>query len=345
MTIRLRLSSAAAALMLSAAVSAAQDRDARQRIVVPDVTEPASSLLYQGRNDGPQQAERVSRTIKVGRDGRVSVQNVAGDITVTGGSGDKVSIEAVKWTRGDRNQLASVSIDIEERAGRVDVRTTHTGRNDRVAVDYTITLPSSTAVEVRSVSGTVKITNVEGTVRGETVSGDVTMTATRRLEKAKTVSGHVSLTGVSTDGDLLVATVSGNLTGKGLKVRGLELGTVSGDVTVTDVMCERIGVRSVSGNVDFGGGIATGGRYEFHSHSGDLRLTLANPAGFELDADSFSGAIRSDLPMTINSGSDRGDRGRRGRGGQNQSLQATYGDGSATVIVRTFSGDIVLTER
>ncbi|MBI4485958.1 MAG: DUF4097 family beta strand repeat protein [Acidobacteria bacterium] len=343
---RLRLSSAAAAaLMLWAAASAAQDRDARERIVVPDATEPAISLLYQGRNNGRQQTERISRKIKIGPDGRVSVHNIAGDITVTGGSGDEVSIEAVKWTRGDRNQLASVSVDIEERAGRIDVRTMHTGRNDRVAVDYTITLPSSAAVEVRSISGTVKVTSVEGTVRGETVSGDVAMAATRRLEKAKTVSGSISLTGVSTDGELSVATVSGNLTGKALKARGIDLGTISGDVTMTDVMCEQLGVRSVSGNVDFGGGIVTGGRYEFHSHSGDMRLTLANPAGFELNADSFSGAIRSDLPMTINSGSDRGDRNRRGRGPQNQSLQATYGDGSATVIVRTFSGDIVLTER
>ena len=47
---------------------------------------------YQGRNRGPDQTERFSRRVKVGRDGRVSVGNIAGDIVVTGGSGDEVSI-------------------------------------------------------------------------------------------------------------------------------------------------------------------------------------------------------------------------------------------------------------
>ena len=96
-------------------------------VIVPDVANAVTTRAYQGRNNGPEQTERFSRKIKLGRDGRVSVQNIAGDIMVTAGSGDELSIEAVKRTRGDQSQLASVHIDVDERAGRVDVRTTHTG--------------------------------------------------------------------------------------------------------------------------------------------------------------------------------------------------------------------------
>src|SRR5438445_3981342 len=60
---------------------------------------------YQGRG-GPEQTERFSRRIRLGRDGRVSISNISGDITITGGSGDELSIEAVKRTRGDRSQLS-----------------------------------------------------------------------------------------------------------------------------------------------------------------------------------------------------------------------------------------------
>jgi len=74
-----------------------------------------------------------------------------------------------------------------------------------------------------------------------------------------------------------------------------------------------------------------------------LRLTLSNPPGFELAANSFSGTIRSDFPMIIGGDRDR-DRGRR-RGGNNRSIRATFGDGSATVTVRTFSGEIVIAKR
>lgn len=336
---RSRPSFVATGLLLSVAVAAAQDRAPR------DAMERVSTRLYQGRSSGPEQTERFSRKIKIGRDGRVSVQNISGDVTVMGGSGDEVSIEAVKRTRGARSQLASVSIEVDERAGRVDVRTVHTGRDDRVSVDYTISLPASAGIEVHSISGGVKVTNVQGAVRTDTISGDLTMSGTPMLESAKSVSGTISLTGVSSDGDLAAGTVSGNLIAKGIKVRGLDLGSISGDVTVADVTCDRLGVKLVSGNVEFRGGIMKGGRYEITSHSGDVRLILANPAGFELNANSFSGSVRSDLPLTITSQSDRRDRRRDGGRDMSHSIQATYGDGSATLNVRTFSGDIVLTER
>jgi hypothetical protein len=65
---------------------------------------PGFPTAYQGRS-GPERTERFSRKIKIGRDGRVTVNNVAGDIVVTGGPGDEVSIEAIKRTRGDSSQL------------------------------------------------------------------------------------------------------------------------------------------------------------------------------------------------------------------------------------------------
>src|SRR6266850_5244232 len=120
------------------------------RDIVRDVITTSPGMnggAYQGRDRGPEQTERFSRKVKVGRDGRVSIENIAGDITVTGGSGDEVSIEAVKRTRGDRSELATVRIIVDERSGRVDVRTEgEQNRGDRgrrrnqVSVDYTVTV-------------------------------------------------------------------------------------------------------------------------------------------------------------------------------------------------------------
>src|SRR4051794_8839089 len=88
---------------------------------VPVVKERELARAYQGRNRGPEESERFSRKVRLGRDGRFSVSNIAGDITVTAGSGDEVSIEAVKRTTGDRSELGRVQITVDERAGRVDV--------------------------------------------------------------------------------------------------------------------------------------------------------------------------------------------------------------------------------
>ena len=305
---------------------------------------PLAAHPYQGRSGGSDQSERFSRRVRVSPDGRVSISNISGDIVVTAASGNEVSIEAVKRGR-DRGQLQTVHIDVEERGGSVFVHTTHTARNDRVSVDYTIAMPASAAIEVHSVSGNVKVTGVHGAARGETISGDVTMADTPRLEMAKSVSGNVTLGGVATDGDLSAASVSGNLVGKSIKAHSLELGSVSGDVRLTDVSCDRLAAKSISGTVEYSGTITKGGSYEVNAHSGDIRLTLANPAGFVLNANSFSGSIRSDLPLTI--GGDSSTRGRPGRrtGLSNHSMTATYGDGSATLTLRTFSGDIIISKR
>jgi len=341
-----------AGLAVVAAPAVAQDNE--HRVVVRDVVRTARVGAYQGRNNGPEQTERFSRKVKIGRDGRFTLSNISGDIVVTAGGGDEVSIDAIKRTRGDKSELGRVQILIDDRAGRVDVRTEHeqnrTDRNrgDHVSVDYTVMVPASVSVDVHSVSGTVKVTGVHGSLRAETVSGDVTINDAPRLEAAKTVSGDVSLTGVTADGDLSAASVSGNVRAKGLKARGLDLGSVSGDISVTDVTCERLGVKTVSGGVEYAGGIAKGGRYEINAHSGTVRLQLTNPAGFELTANSFSGSIRSELPLTIGGDSGRqGDSGSRGRRDSmnNHAMRATFGDGSATLVVRTFSGDIVITKR
>jgi len=310
-----------------AAVSAGA-QDAGQRIVRRDAVR-AGARAYQGR------------------DARVSIDNVAGNIVVTGGSGDEVSIEAVKRTRGDRGELAKVRITVDERAGRVDVRTegeqNRGWRGSQVSVDYTVTVPASASVDLHSVSGSMRVTGVRGSLRAETVSGNVTTTDTPKLEVAKSISGDVSLTGAAAEGDLSAASVSGSVTARGLKAHGLDLGSISGDIMLSDVTCDRLGIKSVSGSVEYAGSLVKGGRYEINSHSGSVRLTLSNPPGFELAANSFSGTIRSDFPMIIGGDRDR-DRGRR-RGGNNRSIRATFGDGSATVTVRTFSGEIVIAKR
>ena len=178
-----------------AAVSAGA-QDAGQRIVRRDAVR-AGARAYQGRN-GPEQTERFSRKVKVGRDARVSIDNVAGNIVVTGGSGDEVSIEAVKRTRGDRGELAKVRITVDERAGRVDVRTegeqNRGWRGSQVSVDYTVTVPASASVDLHSVSGSMRVTGVRGSLRAETVSGNVTISGNSSTTGSVTIGSGTAIT-------------------------------------------------------------------------------------------------------------------------------------------------------
>jgi DUF4097 and DUF4098 domain-containing protein YvlB len=297
----------------------------------------AIARAYQGQN-GP--TETFSRKVRLDRGGRVFVSNISGDISVTAGSGDEVSIEAVKRARGSRDDLSLVTIEVEDRPGRLEIRTQYPRRSgDRVSVDFTIQVPASAAVEVRSVSGAVRVTNVRGVVRAESVSGSVTVGGSPRVEVARSVSGNVELNGASEAEDLTAASVSGNVRARDVKARALQLSTVSGNIVVTDAACDRLEAKSVSGDIEYGGGLARTGRYDVNSHSGDVRLSLAGNTGFELTAATFSGDIRSELPVTIGGGADAGDR--RGRR-SSRSIRATFGDASAVLTIRTFSGDVVI---
>src|SRR5262249_35705575 len=247
--------------------------------------------------------------------------------------GDEVSIDAVKRGR-DQSQLANVRIVVDDRPGRVDVRTEYDSgrfsRNNNVSVDYTVTVPSGASVEMKSVSGNVKVTGVRGAVRAESVSGDVTTADTPKVETAKSVSGNVMLSGIQIDGELSATSVSGTVSAKGVRAHSLDLGSVSGDLVVSDVTCDRLNAKSVSGGFEYSAGIARGGSYDFNLHSGTARFALTNPAGFELTASTFSGSIRSDWPLTIG-----GSASRERNGDRRRSMRATFGDGSATLTVHT----------
>jgi len=152
-----------------------------------------------------QDTAQFSRAVRVGPNSSLTVSNLSGSITVTGGRGQEIRIEAVKrvgheTARG--SQIEDVGIDVAEHGDRVEVRTLYRGGTTHVSVDYTVTVPDDAAVYVRSVSGDVKVAQVQGDTRAESVSGNVSVTGVTHLDKASSVSGDVSITNAAADSDL-----------------------------------------------------------------------------------------------------------------------------------------------
>ncbi|MCA1584884.1 MAG: DUF4097 domain-containing protein [Acidobacteria bacterium] len=323
-------------------------------VAAADTPRAAWLERYTEARQGPEQTDRFVETYRVGRDAALDLSNLSGDVRVTGGSGSEIRVEAVKRVRSRdddnaRRLLEDLRIEVTQVGSRVEVRTLYPRTSGRMSgsVDYTVSVPASAAVSVKSVSGDVSVGSVNGEVRAETVSGDLQVSSTPNLVVAKTVSGDVTARDIGTATALTLASVSGNVIATDLKVRTLEAGTVSGDVQLTGVQVERLTAKSVSGNIDFDATIARGGRYEFNSHSGNVRILLAGNVGFELDANTFSGSIRSDFPVTLrsNTDNDREPRGRGGRGASNRTIRGAYGDASAVLSIRSFSGSVVISKR
>ena len=293
---------------------------------------------------GPEYTDQISRTLRLGRNGTFDLQNLSGDIVVTGGGGNDVRIEAIKRVRHPneseaRALLQAIDVRIEERNGNVEVRTDYPRRNWTGGVDYTVSVPRDANVMLRSISGDIRVSNLNGELRAETTSGDLRATAVGRIREAKSISGDVEIADSNGD-EVSATTVSGTLMARNVKARTVDLNSVSGDLRLTDVESDRAFVRSVSGDVEFSGRLSRNGRYEFQSHSGDVRVSPLGSQGFSVEASTFSGDLRSDYPLTLQ-GSDR-NRFTRGNG---RGIRGTVGDGGSILSVQSFSGNITIVKR
>ena len=335
-----------AVLALTALPAAAQDALPPPLPVarVPAPERVAWFAKFQDSRHGPEATETVTRTFKVGQGGSLDIFNLAGPIIISGAAGDQIVVTAVKRVRGGpdrtRAQLDAIHIDTNESAGRVEVRTLVRGKVKHMGawVDYSVTVPWSTSVTARSLGGDVKVSKVKGEVQIESANGSVEASDTPRLVRVKTLSGDVLVTGAGSTGAMSVSTVSGQLVTRGLKARSLEVATISGDLKMSDTACDRAQVRTVSGSLEFLGPLLKGGRYEFTSHAGDVRLTLAESPGFELTARTFSGEVRSDMRLVTEPDDPNLPPGLPRR----RDVRGTIGDGSALVLVKTFSGSVTL---
>jgi DUF4097 and DUF4098 domain-containing protein YvlB len=291
--------------------------------------------------------ERFSKTAHLDQNGTFDLANIAGNIVITTGSGRDVTIEAVKRVQRPNQNVARallqmIDIQVVEQANRVEVRTVFPRpRNFPGSVDFTISVPEDANVTVRTLAGNVRATNIKGELRAETLTGNVIAAAARKLEALKCISGDIEIIDAAADDLATASTVSGNITVRGLKARAIQLGSVSGNIRVDDSQADRMDVKATNGNIDYSGDLAKNGRYQFISHSGDIRLVLSGATGFELQANSFSGTVRSDFAIN-----------RRAAGAEGQPtvqgprvIRGAVGDASAMLALRAFSGNISITRR
>ena len=281
-------------------------RDVRQQRAAERKVEAARGRVTGRRGGQVEASEPFSRIVRLVNGGTFDLQNVAGDVMITGG-GREARIDAVKRVRDVNDTraqalLGAIRIEIAERGGNVEVRTLHprTPTAGRAAVDYTITLPPNANIILRSASGNLHVQNM---------SGD----------------------------ELTANTLSGNVVLRDLTSRILELHTVLGNMQLHDVATQRAMLQSMQGNLEYAGRLMRTGRYQLQTHRGDIRVVPSGDAGFDLEAMTFSGDLRSDFVLKLLQQPRPGPRPPVQR-----ILRGTFGDAAAALTATSFGGDIII---
>jgi DUF4097 and DUF4098 domain-containing protein YvlB len=148
------------------------------------------------------------------------------------------------------------------------------GRN--VSISYEIVVPANIEVKSHTGSGSQEISGVSGPVEVGTGSGRLTLTDIGGAVSARTGSGSVRLTQAA-PGDVVVTTGSGSSELHGI-VGALRVKAGSGRIIVD-------GQQEGVWNLDTG--------------SGSVRVSLPEDAAFELDAETGSGGINIEHPLTV----------------------------------------------
>jgi DUF4097 and DUF4098 domain-containing protein YvlB len=299
-------------------------------------------------NLGPEYTETFSKTVRLGNSGRFELSNISGDVTITGGGGQEVRIQATKRvherSQSDADQvLRALAIEVVEGSGFVQVRSegVPSRRNAGASIDYNVAVPNGAAVSLRTLSGNVRVSNIKGELRVESTSGDIAISSATRLRQLKAISGNVDLTDIEGD-DIVTNVWSGDVGVRNLKARSLDMEGISGDLRLVDAQCDRVNLKTLSGDIEYSGRLARNGRYDVQSHSGDVRLTPLGNAAFEFEASTFNGDIRSDFTTNNPSVASSAFAGRRP---VNRTVRGSVGQGGAIVSLRSFSGDVLIVKR
>jgi hypothetical protein len=291
-----------------------------------------------------ESTEPFSRAFPVGKGATLMVSNIGGNIQVTAGSSERIEVEALKhaWApkaEHAKQRLSDGLIETYATGNRVEVRVEHGERNGRgVDVEFSVKVPPDTTVDLRTVSGDIRVTNVTGEVRVQSANGNLSLEGTSRLAAVKTVSGGITITNAGSDAQLSLSTVNGDLLVQTLNARALDVNTVNGDVRINEWSGDRAHIRTLDGDLDLQTSLVKGGRYEIESHSGSINVSLPEQPGFELEAHTFSGRIRVDFPIKSEGPIRANDRGPR-------TVRGTYGDGSSSLRLQTFNGNLTVTRR
>ena len=261
-------------------------------------------------------AGSLDTTVVFDARGIVTVTCPQGAVIVTGSDRNEIKVRARTENGAIRFTSNGMRATLEPASGR--------GCNDG---RFEITVPVGARVSARSASGSVSVRGVRGDLEMRTQSADVDLRDVGRID-VESLSGDVTIQGVA--GESSINTVSGDIDLGG--ARGdLQIETVSGDIDLRDVVAKQIRSHTTSGDVSFTGSILADGRYEYQTHSGEVRLVLPGDVGAQLSLATFSGGIESDFPITLSPTSHDSKR-----------LSFTLGQGTARIIAETFSGDITL---
>jgi len=284
------------------------------------------------------------KTFTVSPGGTLTIDADVGDLEITTGSGNNVTVDVTQSSRSTR----FMDITADQFQNNVTVKGKFEGGrswswgNWNSDAKFVVSIPANYNVELATSGGEIRVADLQGQVKVKTSGGGIKLGKISGPVTAHTSGGDITLGGSGAAADL-------HTSGGGIEI-GNVVGNVQAKTSGGSVSVEHAGgdvyIRSSGGGIDIG---EAGGTVDASTSGGSIRarlasqpkadsrlstsgggitVSLAPSVAVELDAHTSGGDVVTDIPITI-------------QGRQNESeIAGKINGGGPKLVLRSSGGDI-----
>jgi hypothetical protein len=260
-----------------------------------------------------KERDEFNQTYQLAAGARVEVSSIRGPVEITNGNGATAEVQIIRTAR-TREDLEYHKIEVQQSGNGLVVRGVQEpedrrDRNIQVNHHVILKLPRTIDLSVSSVSGSLKVGDVDGETIVSSISGSANIGQVGGKLKVSSVSGNLEVGNVGADAR--VNSISGNL-GLGQINGSLDVSSVSGglNATLLSLSPQGIHINSVSGSIEIG---------------------FKSEVNADFDAESVSGQVYLNVPNVTRESEER-----------SPNVRARIGAGGTRISIRSVSGNIRL---
>lgn len=266
---------------------------------------------------GCASTETRINNFSVGQNPSVVVTVGNGNVNLITGSEDEIAVTAnlknpdrIDYTVSQVGDLITI------------IAETQTGSRANVSV----TVPENTRFELNTGNGDVNVTSLQASGQVNSGNGSIKLQETNGDITGNIGNGSITLSDIEGSYDL-------NIGNGGIKVTGaagsFRMNSGNGNISVTDATGS-FTLSVGNGGISFEGELTPGNDNNVSVGNGSITMEITGSLSLSLDLEIESqGRVRCDLPVTVSEQSEH-------------RLIGTVGNGEATLVARTGSGNITI---
>jgi DUF4097 and DUF4098 domain-containing protein YvlB len=297
-----------------------------------------------GTTTREKRGEQTERSVSADPHVNVSACTLSGSFTIRGWDRNEVRVRS----DGTDIELTRIDQTKSDRASEIKVNAKTSRTNARGSClmfgGLEMDVPRGANIRLQTTSGDISVTDV-ARANVITTSGSIDLTKMREETNATVIGGDISVR--DSTGLFNLHATGGSIDARHLGPVApsdtLTAGTVSGEVTLSQVTHQRVRVNSVNGEVMYAGELLRNGSYSFSSLSGEIRLSIPASSSFRL-VTSVGESVKFNSDFNLNYTQNENVTG-RGNRSEPRTVNATVGTGESLIRVSLMSGSLRISKQ